>query len=132
MIRNLTLILITIFALSACNQCNVNKGNYSSAGGNEYKTKMTLSIDNEFIIKNESWLPGQYEKRDSSQLHGTWSCDNNTIKLKTNDSTYTADFIIIGENPLGFDASSKAIMFNENTGVSYLNKLMLYPDYHNN
>ena len=132
MIRTLALTLLTVFSLSACNQCNVNTGSYTSAGGSEQSTNLTLSSDNAFIVKHESWQPGQYEKRDSSQLRGAWTCSNNAITLKANSNTYSAELITIGENPLGLDSNSKAIMFNENTGVDYLNKQMLYPDSHNN
>jgi len=129
MIRTLALTLLTVLCISSCNECNVNPGNYTSSGGSEQNTNLTLSADNSFILKHDNWQPGHYEKRDSTQSNGTWSCSKNKITLKEDNSTYSAELITVGANPLGLDANSKAIMFGANTGVDYLNKQMFYPDF---
>jgi len=129
MTRTLAFALLTAFTLSACNECNVKPGSYTSVGGSEQSTRLTLSEGNNFVVTHDNWQPGHYEKRDTTQSNGTWSCSKNKITLKGDNSTYNAELITVGANPLGLDANSKAIMFGENTGVDYLNKQMLYPDF---
>lgn len=132
MIRTLTLTLLAVLSLSACNECNVKRGSYTTAGGSEQSTNLTLTEDKDFIIKHDNWQPGHYEARETSQINGFWTCSENLIKFTSSNKKFSAKLITIGKNPLGLDSNSKAIMFNENTGFDYLDKQILYPGIHNN
>jgi len=127
MIRTLVITLLAALFLSSCNECNVKKGSYTNAGGSEQSTNLTLA-DKDFIVKHENWQPGHYELRVTSQINGSWTCSENLIKFTSSDKMLSAELITVGENPLGLDSNSKAIMFNENTGIDYLNEQIFYPD----
>jgi len=126
----LGLALLATTTLTACNQCDIKEGSYTSAGGSEQSTNLILSADNTFVVSHETWQPGHYEKRDTSQLNGEWACTNKRITLNTQRNSYNAELVVIGENPLGLDAASKALLFVANTSEaeSYLSKQLLYPD----
>ncbi|MCW8935340.1 MAG: hypothetical protein OQK98_11505 [Gammaproteobacteria bacterium] len=127
MIQTLVLTLLTALTLTACNKCNVEKGSYTSAGGSEQSTNLTLA-DKDFIVKHDNWQPGHYVARETAQINGSWTCSESLIKFTTNNKTFSAELITVGENPLGLKSNSKAIIFNENTWFDYLNKQMFYPD----
>ena len=133
--RSLFLILLTtslsLGTLSACAECNVKEGRYTSIGGSEQSTSLTLSSNKSFTALHEAWQPGHYEKRDISKLSGTWSCNNNNVTLEVQDKNYRAELIVIGKNPLGLNADGKALLFenNEIDKDSYLNNEILYPDF---
>ncbi len=129
--RSIIFVLLTTLSLTACAECNVKEGRYSSNSGSEQTISLTLSQNKLFTVLHETWLPGHYEKRDKTKLSGSWSCSNNFITLKTNDKKYRAELIVIGENPLGLKADSKALYFKNDVANkrSSLNKEILYPDF---
>ncbi|MDH5571442.1 MAG: hypothetical protein OEY89_06730 [Gammaproteobacteria bacterium] len=127
MIRTVALALLTVMTVSACSQCNVKEGSYTSAGGSEQNTKLTLSSNKSFFVIHEAWQPGHYEKRNTFQLSGTWACNRNSITFDNNEQQYKAELVTIGENPLGLKTGSQALIFEE-AKDSYLNKQVFYPD----
>lgn len=124
--RNFILILLFITPAVACSQCNVTKGNYSSAGGSEQNTTLTLSGKNTFSLQHESWQPGNYENRKTSKMKGRWLCKDNLITLELNGKKITAKKITIGKNPLGLDKNTKALQFKAAPTDSYLINETLY------
>jgi len=111
-----------------CSECSVSEGTYTSSGGSEQQTQLTLLPDHAFTLTHESWQPGQYENRSISKTGGAWSCEKNQLMLKIDSDTYSAEFVSIGENPLGLDANSKALRFSadQEQPLRYLGNEILY------
>jgi hypothetical protein len=125
-IRNFILVLLFITPIVACSQCNVTKGNYSSAGGSEQNTILTIFGNNTFSLQHESWQPGSYENRKTSKMKGRWLCKDNLVTLDLNGEKITAEKITIGKNPLGLDEDTKALHFKTVTKDSFLVNEILY------
>lgn len=83
-LRNFILVLLFITPIVACSQCDVTKGNYSSAGGSEQNTTLTLTGNNIFSLLHESWQPGSHKNRKTSNMKGRWLCENNLITIELN------------------------------------------------
>ena len=123
----LLLLTISFCFMNACNQCNVKSGTYTSSGGSEYKTVLTLSKDNTFTITHDTWLPGQYEQRTTDTINGKWFCGGKGVVLETTDSKHIAKFITIGQNPLGLPKNTEALQFNNQKNTnSFLESEILY------
>lgn len=125
-LRNFILVLLFITPIVACSQCNVTTGNYSSAGGSEQNTTLTLSGNDKFNLQHESWQPGNYENRKISKIKGHWLCKDNLITLDLNGEKITAEKITIGKNPLGLDENTKALQFKNASADSFLVNETLY------
>lgn len=127
-IRCFILVLLFVTPIVACSQCNVTKGNYSSAGGSEQNTTLTISGTNTFSLQHESWQPGNYEGRKNSSSKGTWLCKDNQITFEMNGVKITAKKITIGKNPLGLNENTKALQFKTTPADSILENEILYLD----
>ena len=125
-LRNFILVLLFSTPIVACSQCNVTKGNYSSAGGSEQNTTLTLSDNNEFTLQHESWKPGNYEGRKVSSSKGAWSCKDNQVTFELKGGKVIAEKITIGKNPLGLDENTKALQFKTAPKDSVLANEILY------
>lgn len=125
--RTLIALLLITFTLSACGQCYVKEGNYSSSGGTEEETTLSLAADKTFIAKFKRWQAGHYESHKTTKIKGTWLCKNRLVEFKTDNHIYPAEIITIGENPLGLSPDTKALLFKENNN-HFLNNALLYPD----
>ena len=125
-IRNFILVLLFVTPTVACSQCNVIKGNYSSAGGSEQNTTLIISGDNSFRLEHESWQPGNYENRKVSKMKGRWLCKDNIVTLDLNDEKITAEKITIGKNPLGLNENTIALQFKAVSVNRFLINEILY------
>ncbi len=125
-IRNFILVLLFVTPIVACSQCNVTKGNYSSAGGSENNTTLTILGNNTFSLQYESWQPGSYENRKTSMMKGHWLCKDNQITIELNGEKITAKKITIGKNPLGLDENTIALQFKNENSDSFLVNEILY------
>ncbi len=122
------LFFISTLIMSGCSTCNLEVGQYESAGGSEYTTRISLTNDNQYTFETENWRPGEYENRTIATKFGSWSCKNNTITLSDNSNEISAKIGTIGENPLQLPPNTQALHFDstaENTW-SVLNREILY------
>ena len=126
LLRDFILVLMFITPIIACSQCNVAKGNYSSAGGSEQNSTLTLSDNNKFNLEHESWKPGNYEGRKFSSSKGAWFCKDNQITFEMNSGKVTAEKITLGINPHGLDENAKALQFKTTPTGSILSNEILY------
>lgn len=125
-LRKFIFLLLAITSITACAQCDISKGSYISAGGNEQSTTLMLLNRNKASLKHESWTPGGYEKRTVTNVDGSWACNNNKLTLKIKSGEYTAKLVTIGKNPLGLDENTKALHFNATAINSILSNETLY------
>lgn len=125
-LRNFILVLLFISPIVACSQCNIAKGNYSSAGGSEQSTTLTLKGKNTFSFQHESWQPANYEGRKVLSSKGTWLCKNNQITFEINGVKISAEKITIGKNPLGLNENATALHFKAAPADSILANEILY------
>lgn len=124
-LRNLILVLLFISPVVACSQCDITNGKYTSAGGSEQNTTLSLSA-NKFTLQHESWQAGNYESRKKSESKGNWVCKGKLITIELNGIKITAKKITIGKNPLGLDESTVALQFINVPTDSFLFKEVLY------
>lgn len=123
------IIYLALLFLSACSTCNIPLGNYESFSGTE--SHVTLSVaKNEFVLTHETWQPGQYANRQKVEERGTWSCRGGAMvlntKLNTKIEPTKAQLTVIGENPLGYPSTTKALVF-ESSKNNVLSQEILYP-----
>lgn len=130
MMQRLTLILLSIIALSGCDECSITAGNYASSGGSEDAIFLTLLEDKSFTLVHEEWQPGHYDKRNTSHLIGTWSCKGKQVTLAAQGKQHIAELVTIGKNPMGLAESTQALSFvaNKLNADSYLYNKILYPE----
>lgn len=88
--RNFILLLFFVTPIVACGQCDITEGNYSSAGGSEQNTTLSLSGNNKFNLQHEVWQPGNHDDRKITKINGHWSCKNNLITLELKSEKVTA------------------------------------------
>lgn len=117
-------ILLSCF-VAGCSTCNVPLGNYSSQTASEYEISIDLA-SKAYFLKHETWSPSNYENRSVIAINGAWSCMGNTAKFNFGSILHTATYQIIGINPLGLPANTKALVF-EVSDKSVLSEEILYP-----
>ena len=131
--RKLLFLLLTLIAMPACSDCGLVAGDYANAGGSEESTSLLLAANKTFILEHGTWQPEQYKNRQASKVEGAWSCKQNQVILKVNNEMVTTKFIVIGKNPLGIKADTKALSFSSRSGstisskMAYLENEILYP-----
>jgi len=125
-LRNFILVLLFITPIIACSQCNVTNGNYSSSGGSEQSTTLSLSNNNDFYLQYENWQPGNYESREINKIKGVWECKGKLVTIELNGVKISAKKIIIGKNPLGLGENTKALQFTNAPVNSFLFNEILY------
>lgn len=118
------ILCLALLFLSACSACNVPLGDYESSGGTESHVVLSLA-ENEFVLTHETWLPGQYENRKQIEERGAWSCQGESMTIHTQAEQTTAQLTVIGENPLGYPSTTKALVF-EPSKNNVLSQEMLY------
>ena len=126
--RHLIFLILTFLFISACSECVVMEGQFASSGGSEQQTYLELLPDKTFVLKHETWQPGHFENRNTTEITGAWSCKGNQIKLNIDGRIYSAGIITIGKNPLGMSEDTRALHFEENkeTSHSYLGNEIFY------
>lgn len=106
-------LVLSSLALAGCASCIIPTGTYSSIGGSE--NQITLELQNtRYVLKHEQWQPGQYDNRSTTKTPGIWSCSGQTANFELEGNAITALYEPIGENPLGMDTKSKALIFKKN------------------
>ncbi len=113
MMSRLLITLVLIFNLTACNNCDVPAGVYLSAEGSEVSKQLILGDDQTFILTTESWLPGQYEQRETTKTSGTWRCEKDKVELTADGYSQNATLIRVGKNPLMIPEDSQALSFSK-------------------
>ncbi len=119
------IIYLSLLFLSACSTCHVPLGEYETSGGTESLVVLNLA-ENEFVLTHETWLPGKYESRKQLELRGEWACKGESITIHTQPEHTKAQLTVIGENPLGYPSTTKALVF-EPSKNNALSQEILYP-----
>lgn len=119
------IICLAFLFLSACSTCNIPLGNYESSGGTESHLVLNL-VENEFVLTHETWLPGQYENRKQLEERGAWACQGESMTIITRAGQTKAELTVIGENPLGYPSTTKALVFEPSKNIA-LSQEILYP-----
>lgn len=120
-------IILFLMSTSACSKCTNIKGEYSTHGAGESITYLNILSEYKFTLKHETWQPGNYENKETTNIKGKWSCSNNQLTLITQNSKYESEFIAIGENPLNINASTMIIHFKQKGIHHFLNSEIFYP-----
>lgn len=119
------IIYLALLFLVACSTCKIPRGNYESFSATESQVVLTLA-KNEFVLRHETWLPGQYENREQVEERGAWSCSGGEVVIHTKIEEAKAQLKVIGENPLGYPSATKALVF-EKSKNNALSQEILYP-----
>ena len=127
MIHKILFVLLTLVTISACSDCIINDGLYTSFGGNEQTVHLKLLANKTFFLEHEVWYPGDYENREHSNIKGVWSCKHNQIILEVDSRTYRAELTSVGKNPLGINEKTMVLHFGFNKENNYLSNEILYP-----
>ncbi len=128
--HNMLFAILLLTTTTACSSCLKFEEKYTTSGGSEKITHLNFLKNNTFILKHQTWRPGAYENKETTNTEGTWSCSKNQIILTTSKkSIYNAEYLAIGKNPLAINEKTMVIHFNpDNENINdYLNNEIFYP-----
>lgn len=126
---NILIVVVLLFTATACSACPKIEGEYATSGGSEKFTNLNLLQDHTFILKHEIWQPGAYENKETNILSGNWSCKKNKLTLSIEKLIYKAEYVTVGNNPLGINEKTMVIHFSPFDGNNdeVLNNEIFYP-----
>ncbi len=95
-------------------------GEYQSVSESEWNIRIKFEAQGKLTIYVESWLPGEYDKRDIKVINGTWRIMNDHVLVKYNG--YSEKLKYFGQLSLESLGEEGALpgfagSFDENKGV---------------
>ena len=118
-----SLFFIVSLLLAGCSTCKIPISEFSSIGGSETDTSLSLE-NHKYLLTFEYWSPGGYEKRVKTELSGRWSCEGNFGVFITESGEAKAEYKSIGQNPVGLPEKTKALVFGPSDEQILSNELL--------
>jgi hypothetical protein len=124
---NIFFLILLLISTTACSNCKNIEGKYSTHGGSESMTYLNLLKGNKFILKHESWQPGDFKNKETINSHGSWTCSDNHLTLSYSNLTHKSEYLAVGENPLGINSTTMVLHFKATDLNHFLSNEILYP-----
>ena len=110
-VHKIILILLMAAPLSTYATCEIATGVYADFGGTETFIQLALQDHRSYELRRETWLPGNYEKREEKSRKGQYACVGHTLTLTFGDSVGKARLVKVGENPVKLTPHDKTLEF---------------------
>ena len=92
-------------------ECVIKESAFTSNSGTEFLFTLHLSQNGTAQLQHEFWAPGKTKEAVIEIHDGKWECEGNNVTVEIDKILYHAQYISIGENPLGMPANTKALSF---------------------